>query len=126
MSGPVERRASSRLIAVKNQAHLERATARGRRKVAARLVNISRDGALLATGEASPLGEPLCVRLDSPVRTDWVAAVAVRPGRPGEVALQFARGCADDLLLAATLGIDLSPMITDLVQPFSGSDEVAI
>ena len=51
-SRPVERRASSRLIAVKNQAHLELATARGRRKVAARLVNISRGGAPLATGEA--------------------------------------------------------------------------
>ena len=113
-------------MAVKNQAHLELATACGRRKVAARLVNISRDGALLATGEAWPLGEPLCVRLDSPVRTDWVAAVAVRLGRPGEVAVRFARGCADDLLLAATLGIDLGPMITDLVQLFSSSDELAI
>ena len=126
MSCPVERRASSRLIAVKNQAHLELATARGRGKVAARLVNISRDGALLATGEAWPLGEPLCVRLDNPVRTDWVAAVAVRLGRPGEVAVQFARACADDLLLAATLGIDLGPMITDLVHPFLCSDELAI
>ena len=64
------------------------------------------------------------MRLDSPVRTDWFAAMAVRLGRPGEVAVRFSLGCADDLL-AATLGIDLGPMITDFVQAHSW-DEVAV
>ena len=44
----------------------------------ARLVNISRTGALVATDWQPPDAMPVSVRIESPVRTDWADAMIVR------------------------------------------------
>ena len=111
MSRPAERRASPRCDAVKNQSRLEIAVRGGRRTREARIVNISRDGALIVA-ENPPANEfPVWLRVESPVKTDWAEATIVRIGRDREIALQFPQGCPDDLLLASTVGIDLTSMI---------------
>ena len=51
---------------------------------------------------------PLSVRIESPVRTDWVDAKVVRFGPSREIGLHFPQGCPDNLLLAAAAGIHLA------------------
>ena len=85
----------------------------GRRRVDARLVNISRGGALLVTENRPPHEAAVWMRIESPVKTDWAEAMTVRLGQDREVGIKFPRGCPDDLLLAGTVGIDLISMIVD-------------
>jgi hypothetical protein len=54
MPHPAERRTWARCEAVKNRSSMEFATPRGRQRIEARLVNISRDGALVVA-EPPPL-----------------------------------------------------------------------
>jgi hypothetical protein len=108
-----ERRDSPRCNAVENQSRLEFAVYEGRRRVEARLVNISRGGALLIADNHPPREAPVWMRIESPVKTDWAEAMMVRHGQNQEIGVQFPRGCPDDLLLAGTIGIDLISMIID-------------
>ena len=55
MSKHHERRASPRCDAMKNQSRLEFILPSGRRRVEARLINISRDGALIVADESPPM-----------------------------------------------------------------------
>ena len=48
------------------------------------------------------------LRIESPVKTDWVKASIVRRDQEGQIGLRFTRGCPDDLLVAGTIGIDLA------------------
>jgi hypothetical protein len=107
---------------MKNQACLEFVSETGRRKVGARLVNISRAGALTVTEETPALHESLWLRIEYPVKTDWIGAVTIRLGQYREVAVRFEKSCPDDFLLAAILGIDLSPIIIDGGRPGSSDD----
>ena len=111
MSAPHERRASPRCDAVKNQSRVQFLVPGGVRGIEARLVNISRDGALLVTQNRPPSEPHIWLRIESPVKTDWVGATIVRIGQDREVALQFPRRCPDDVLLAGSIGIDLTSMI---------------
>jgi PilZ domain len=113
VSHPSERRASPRCDAVENRSRLQFAGPEGRGRLDARLVNISRDGALVISKDFPPQDAPLWLRVESPVKTDWVEATIVRRGRNQELALRFPRRCPDDLLLAGTIGIDLTSMIFD-------------
>jgi hypothetical protein len=117
-----ERRASPRCDVVKNQSRLEFHLPVGRRRVEARLINISRDGALIASGELPPCDETLRMRMESPLKTDWADAVTVRVGRDQDIAIQFPGRCPDDLLLAATLGIDLSHLFRAGERPETADD----
>ena len=84
MSHSPERRDSPRCDAVENQSRLEFAVSEGRRRVEARLVNISRGGALLVSENRPPHEAPVWMRIESPVKTDWAEAMTVRPGpEPG-------------------------------------------
>ncbi len=112
MSHPSERRASPRCAAVKNQSRLEFAVADGRQRIEVQLVNLSRDGALIVTENALPYEPPIWLRIESPVKTDWVEATVVRVGQDQKIALSFPRRCPDDLLLAGTIGIDVRSMIS--------------
>src|SRR5262249_23752700 len=94
------------------------------RRAKAMLVDISRDGALLLTDEVPPAGV-LWMRMESPARTDWVAAVPIRQGPSRRVAVRFPRPCEDDLLLAATLGLDFGPALLDGGLPRSCDDAPA-
>jgi PilZ domain len=122
MSDRHQRRVSSRWGAVENQATLEFRAGDGHRRTKARVINISREGALLISEEAPPLGKTTWVRMESPARTDWVAGIPIRLGPCREVALRFSGPCPDDFLLAAMLGIDLGPTIRDGGRPQSFDD----
>jgi hypothetical protein len=113
---------SPRWVAVKNTATLEFESGTGMRRLSVRLVNISRDGALIATEGASRPQGPLWIRLDDPVKTDWIGAVAVRCDQSHRIGLRFFSPCPDDFLLAAMLGIDLGPTILGFDKPLSLDD----
>ena len=113
MSLPLERRTSPRCDAVKNRSSIEFATSKGRRRTEARLVNISREGALLACEKLPAVSTPVSLRMEWPVRTDWVDATVVRVEPSQQVGLRFIRGCPDDLFLAGTVGIDIAFMLQD-------------
>jgi len=113
VSHPSERRASPRCDAVENHSTLHCSVPDGSRRIEARLVNISRGGALIVADKRPPYEPPMWLRIESPVKTDWVETTIVRLGRNREIGLQFPRGCLDDLLLAGTIGIDLTTMISD-------------
>jgi PilZ domain len=117
-----ERRASPRCDAMKNQSRLEFFLPSGRRRVEARLINISRDGALIVALESPPADEPFRMRMENPLKTDWADAVTVRVGRDHDIAIRFPRRCPDDLLLAATVGIDLSHLFRDGDRPETMDD----
>jgi PilZ domain len=117
-----ERRDSPRCSVVENQSRLEFAVPEGRRRVYARLVNISRGGALLVTGTPPECQAPVWIRIESPVKTDWAEATTVRHGRNEEIGVKFPGGCPDDLLLAGTIGIDLVSMVVDPARLVSNFD----
>jgi hypothetical protein len=113
VSHPAERRVAPRCDAVENRSRLEIAVPDGRRRIDARLVNISRGGALVFAENSPWFESPVWLRVESPVKTDWVETLVVRRGQDREIALKFSRGCPDDLLLAGTIGIDLTSLIMD-------------
>jgi PilZ domain len=121
----LDRRTSPRWIAVANEITLELQTRTGNQRAKARLVNISREGALLLTDDVPPAGT-LWMRMESPARTDWVAAVPIRHGPSRQVAVRFLRPCEDDLLLAAMLGLDFGPTLLDGGVPRSFDDAPAV
>jgi hypothetical protein len=90
---------------------MEIATPHGSRRIKGHLVNISRSGALIDAGNPPPRGTPILLRIDWPVRTDWVDAIVVRDDPESRVGVRFTRACADDLLLAAAVGIDLASLV---------------
>jgi hypothetical protein len=112
-----ERRASPRCDAVNNQSRLEFFLPSGKRRTEAQFINISRDGALIVALEPPPCDEPFRMRMESPLKTDWADALTVRVGREHDVAIRFPERCPDDLLLAATVGIDLSHLFRDGDRP---------
>jgi hypothetical protein len=113
MSHPDERRASYRCDVVKNRASNQFAAPDGPRRIGATLVNISRGGALLIADEAMIRAAPLWLRIESPVKTDWVDAKVVRFHPNREIGLHFPQGCPYDLLLAGTVGIDIALLVRD-------------
>ena len=110
---PPERRTWPRCDAVKNQSRLEFAVGGGWRRIDARIVNISRDGALVVSEHLAAVEATIWLRVESPVKSDWAESTIVRLGPDREISLRFPRGCPDDLLLASTIGIDLTSMILD-------------
>jgi hypothetical protein len=115
---------SPRWVAVKNTAALEFESGAGVRRMSGQLANISRDGALIATEEASRPHGLLWIRMNDPVKTDWIEAVAVRCDQSHQIGLRFCSPCPDDFLLAAMLGIDFGPTILDFGRPLSLDDVV--
>jgi hypothetical protein len=113
MSILAERRASVRCGVVPNKSRLQFDVSHVRKSVEARLVNISRDGALLVAEYPARNEQPIWLRIETPVTTDWAAAKVVRLGQDHEIAVHFPRRCPDDLLLAGTVGIDMTTMIFD-------------
>ena len=117
-----ECRTSPRLVAVKNRSRLEFGMQPDQRRVAATLVNISREGALIVAEEPPVLHQTIWFRMESPAKTDWVAVIPVRLGDLNTVGIRFVTPCSDDLLLAAMLGIDLGPTVMGGPRPESVDD----
>ena len=122
MTHCLDRRSSPRCQAVANESRLEFWVPAGRLRIEARLVNISRKGALVLAENPEAHGSHVWFRLESPVTTDWVEATIVRVGRHREIALQFPLDCPDDLLLAGTMGIDMTSMFLSRSLTSSASD----
>ena len=73
------------------------------------MYRISRNGQELAQ-TSGPYETHTWFRLECPVKTDWVEATIVRVAHDRAIALTFPMGCPYDLLLASTMGIDLTSM----------------
>ena len=117
-----ERRASPRCDVVKNRSSVQFEAPEGRCRIGATLVNISRNGALLLAEKPMLRAAPLSIRIESPVRTDWVNANVARFNPNREIGLHFPQGCPDDLLLAGTVGIDLAFLIRNRVNDSTAFD----
>ena len=122
MPHPDERRASPRCEVVKNRSSVQFEAPEGRCRIGATLISISRTGALLLAEKPMLRAAPLSIRIESPVRTDWVDANVVRINPNREIGLHFPQGCPDDLLLAGTVGIDLAFLIRDEVNQSTAFD----
>ena len=122
MLDSLDRRASPRLVAVKNQATLEFQGEDGKQRVKATLVNISRTGALIVTDEMLPIQGKLWFRMEDPAKTDWIGVVPVRHDDLRQIGIRFVRPCLDDLILAAMLGIDLGATVFEGGRPLTIAD----
>ena len=122
---PSERRRSTRLQALPNLADLEWRDRSQTRSSQGNILNISAHGALisahgaLVSSDSFPqLGENVLIRLKRHVRSDWIGSIVVRHDQQKEVGIDFILGCPYDLVLAATVGIDIVSSVLSL----SGSD----
>ena len=67
----------------------------------------------MACEKLPAISTPVSLRMESPIRTDWVDATVVRVEPSQQVGVRFTHGCPDDLLLAGTVGIDIAFMLRD-------------
>src|SRR4051794_7957904 len=106
MTMTIERRLSPRYDAVTNIAVVQFEQEGRPQRVDAHLTNISRSGALLRLRDKVRLKSLIHIRLEYPVKTQWILAVAVRRTRTGEIGLAFVRGCDPTFFWTATRGED--------------------
>ena len=74
----------------------------GHRSTRVILLNISSDGASILTDEKPGLDRPMWIRLEDPVKSDWLEAIPVRYGESHEVEVHFSHPCPIGFLRAAT------------------------
>lgn len=104
---PSERRKTSRYPCLENQIQFEWQGPLQIQKSSGSLLNVNAGGAL-CTSELMPrLGDRVFVRLKLPARTDWIEVRVIRQVNQNEVAIVFDTACPYDLVLGATLGINL-------------------
>ena len=115
---PSDRRRSQRLQTVPNHAVLEWWDRSQKRSSEGKILNISDHGALVFSDSFPRLGENVLIRLKRPIQSDWTGSIVVRHDQQNEVAIDFILGCPYDLVLAATLGIDIISSVFGL----AGSD----
>jgi hypothetical protein len=113
---------SPRCDVVKNRSSIQFGDPEGLRRIRATLINISRNGALVVADTPMLRPVPLSIRIDIPVRTDWVDAQVVRFDANREIGLHFLQGCPDDLLLAGTVGIDLAFLVRNVTNDTTAFD----
>ena len=65
------------------------------------MVNASPNGALIFTEERPVLGQPLRIRMASPVKSHWFEAVPVRFANRHAVGMRFVKPCPADFFSAA-------------------------
>lgn len=115
MTGTAEdRRATPRETAVVNRVCLEWWAGDQMRRANGRLLNISERGALLVLDSRPPVGQPVWFHVETPARTDDIAARVVRVDGSGEIGLSFSSPCPYDLYLTATLGVNPCGMLVCL------------
>ena len=111
---PSERRRSPRLQTLPNLADLEWQDRSQARSSQGNILNISEHGALVFSDSFPGLGENVLIRLKRPVRSDWTGSIVVRHDQQYEVAIDFTLRRPYDLVLAATLGIDIVSSVLGL------------
>ena len=104
---PNERRRSPRLQTVPNLAVLEWRDRSRTRSSEGNILNISDHGALVFSDSSPQLGENVVIRLKRPIRSDWTVSIVVRHDQRNEVGIDFILGCPYDLVLAATLEVNI-------------------
>jgi PilZ domain len=119
----VERRQSLREKAIENEATLNIGMDGGRRRVSARIIDISPKGALIRVIQKLPLDMPLWLRVEKPVKTDWIEAIPVRLGEQHTVGIVFRECCRDDFLWATVLGLDFRWVVTAQTGSSSGDED---
>ena len=115
---PGERRRSPRLQTLPNLADMEWQDRSQAMSSPGNILNISDHGALVFSDSFPGLGGNVLIRLKRPIRSDWTGSIVVRHDQQYEVAIDFILRCPYDLVLAATLGIDIISNVLGL----SGSD----
>ncbi len=121
MAEMVERRVTVRESAIKNESSLSFGSDAGVHRITASIVNISSTGALIRVTQSLALDRPLRLRIDTPVKTDWVEVIPIRLGQQNTVAIMFRERCRDDFLWAAVLGLDFGWVVA--TQPGSSSGD---
>src|SRR5689334_20065145 len=101
-----ERRLSPRFPTVANVAVVEFNQGGEPHRAGGHVANISRSGALLRLQDRAQLKSLFHIRLEYPVKTRWIPAVAIRKAGKGEVGIAFVRGCDRTFFWAATRGED--------------------
>jgi hypothetical protein len=91
---------------VNKPARIQLAEEMGYRRLRAILLNISSDGALVLMEEKPVLHGKLWIRLEKPMKTDWISAIPVRFDQFHEVEIRFSHPCPPAFLWAATCGND--------------------
>ena len=109
-----ERRKSSRQLAIANETRLEWTTPGRRQTCRGSLLNVSQSGALVVTESVPSTDDQLFIRLRRPVQTDWSNARVVRHSEENGLGIEFTGTTPYDLILGATLGIDLGRLIANL------------
>src|SRR4051794_38065293 len=122
--GP-ERRRYPRSKSIRNVTRLRWETTSGKVISRARLIDVSEGGVLVSTDIMPPIKTYVSVRLEKPVRVESRFATVIRYGPMHRVALEFLRPPAYDLVVAATVGIDLLQSLIDLPdeERFSHADD---
>ena len=120
-----ERRRYARRTGIANKVRLRWETPSGRVVSWARLIDVSEGGVLVSAEVLPPLSTFVSFRLEEPVRVESCLATVVRYDPVQRVALKFWRPPAYDLVVAATVGIDLLESLIDLPPDdrFSHADE---
>jgi hypothetical protein len=78
----------------------------GHRSTRVILLNICSGGALILMEEKPVLDRPMWIRLEDPLKSDWLEAIPVRIGESHEVEVHFSDPCPRVFLWAATRGKD--------------------
>jgi PilZ domain len=104
-----DRRASPRYPAVENGLNVERSEGSRVSRFSARLLDVSRDGASFKAKCLPPCDGPIWLRLQEPVRTDWVTARVVWVDAAERVGVSLHQPCSS-LFYGATLGIDFEKL----------------
>ena len=101
-----ERRSCPRFPTVENRVAVV-ITQDGQSRLArASLINISRTGALLYMHDKVAPNAIVYMRLEYPIKTNWIKGQVIRRRRGGQVGIQFRRPCDCTFLWIATRGED--------------------
>jgi hypothetical protein len=106
-----ERRSAPRVPAGPYQARLGRYHGGRAAEISARIVDISRDGALLEAPGWPEGPRSGWVRMIGPASTDRVPVRVVRRDESGRLGIAFDGPCPAELLLSATLGIGFDHLL---------------
>jgi hypothetical protein len=105
-----DRRASPRYPAIANCLSIDRSDESADRRSSAHFLNVSRGGASFTTKCVPPLDRPFWLRVEHPVRTDWVTATVVWFDGAERVGVSLHQPCLF-IFDAVTLGIDFGSLL---------------
>ena len=109
-----DRRSAPRVVAQANSARVRRRAPGHDGEFSARVVDISRTGALIACDDTAPSYVPLWLRLSQPASSDWVSGSVTRHVARGLLAVAFHQPCPGDMWWCATTGVGFGSLFDDI------------